>query len=196
VRRVSPLIFIIKDAIGVERAGQGGAGAAGWEWDGCEFSLTFPPPYSKRTRFVEELEWVLEKACSYTNELPPQMLQEALTRETLAGAGVGGVGGGHSLGGWGERSPAGGHSSPPAPHDPFTSSSSSFSPLPSQALLAQALEGLNPEYAETSVPERRGPLKLGKDGRPVYGSKIEAGGHQVRTYAGVCWRMLTYADVY
>eukprot|EP00961_Rhodomonas_salina_P138498 1862975-Rhodomonas_salina.3 len=35
------------------------------------------------------------------------------------------------------------------------------------------------EYMESSVPERRGPLKQGEDGKSEYGVKISAGSHKM-----------------
>jgi hypothetical protein len=95
VRRIAPLIFIIHGAMHVGEAsggaqdegGEGGSPAAGSSGTGGQsFAVTFPPPYAKRTRFIEELEFVFEKTCTYTTEVPEVLLQQALNPEAETSA--------------------------------------------------------------------------------------------------------------
>ena len=149
VRRIAPLIFYIHGAMPIDEGREGaqnvgGSGVAmvggGSGMQGRDYAVTFPPPYAKRTRFIEELELVFAKTCTYTNEVPQVLLQVALNPEA-------------------DNVAISGATQP----------------------LAQGLAGFDQNYIETSVPEKRGPLRRGSDGRAFYGSKIEAGGHQLST---------------
>jgi len=144
VKRVAPLIFVIRGAVPVDGAAADGAATREGGSGDLAYALTFPPPYAKRTRFVQELEFVLGRACVYSNEVPDALLRSSLAPVADEGAGA---------------------SSSPCAAQPLT----------------QGLTGFDLDYAETSVPEKRGPLRRGQDGRAYYGSKIEAGGHQLST---------------
>ena len=152
VRRVAPLIFVIRGAMDVRGEGErpegerGEDGAANEDLD-CEYALTFPHPYAKRTRFIEELESILTHACEYTNRVPSSLLHAALAT--------------------------------PPPRMAADASAGENDRSEAAQAMAQGLEGFALDYAETSVPEKRGPLRPGADGRAFYGSKIEAGGHQI-----------------